>query len=74
MVRPSVSKKALEECPPAFSLLNRSLEKIDHRLEKLEERFVSLEKDVSALRVWGSILSFLFPSLLLGLLLWRLKL
>lgn len=59
------------EDPPTLS---RSLDKIERRLEKLEERMIGVEKEVSSLRVWGSILSFLLPSLFLALLLWRLKL
>ncbi|NSW77342.1 MAG: hypothetical protein HPY68_11330 [Candidatus Atribacteria bacterium] len=63
-----------EVSPPALSFVNKSLDRIDRRLEKLEERLLTVEKEVSSLRVWGSILSFLLPSLFLSLLLWRLKL
>jgi len=48
--------------------LERALNKIDRRLEKFDDRLGSLEREISALRVWGSILSFLIPSLLLSLL------
>ncbi len=58
----------------SLSLLSRELNKIDRRLEKLEERLTGMERDVASLRVWGSILSFLLPSLLLALLVARLKL
>ncbi len=48
--------------------LERTLNKLDRRLEKFDDRLGSLEREISALRVWGSILSFLIPSLLLSLL------
>ena len=62
-----------EETSSGFNYMGKSLDKIDKRLEKMEERLLSVEKEVSALRVWGSILSFLLPSLLLSLLLWKPK-
>ncbi|MCX7949735.1 MAG: hypothetical protein N2509_06440 [Treponemataceae bacterium] len=64
----------LEENPPPAFFAHKSLDRIDRRLEKLEERLLAVEKEVSSLRVWGSILSFLLPSLFLALLLWRLNL
>lgn len=73
MAKAPTSPKGPEGFPPAL-FLRKSLEKIDRRLEKLEERLLTVEKEVSSLRVWGSILSFLVPSLLLALLLWRLRL
>lgn len=59
---------------PAISYMGKSLEKIDKHLERLEERLLAVEKEVSSLRVWGGILSFLLPSLFLSLVLWRLNL
>ena len=63
----------VKEDNPTFKYMGKSLDKIDKRLEKMEERLLAVEKEVSALRVWGSILSFLLPSLLLSLLLWKLR-
>jgi len=70
-----MGKKAeREEGFPPLSYMETALGKIDRRLEKLEERLGAVEKEVSSLRVWGSMLSFLIPSLFLALLLWRLRL
>ncbi len=47
--------------------LERALNKLDRRLEKFDDRLGSLRAGDICLRVWGSILSFLIPSLLLSL-------
>ncbi|MCD6155479.1 MAG: hypothetical protein J7J32_00285 [Candidatus Atribacteria bacterium] len=58
---------------PEVYVILKSIDKLDRRFAQYEKRILSLEKEIAALKVWGSILSFLIPSLLLSLLLRGLK-
>ncbi len=45
--------------------ISRSLDKLERTLERTDDRMRTLEREIAALKVWGSILSILIPALLL---------
>lgn len=67
------AKKGEASASPETYVILKSIDKLDRRFTQYEKRILSLEKEIAALKVWGSILSFLIPSLLLSLLLRGLK-
>ncbi|HSV31609.1 MAG TPA: hypothetical protein VLH40_06265 [Atribacteraceae bacterium] len=46
----------------------RTLDKLERTLERADERLRAVEREITALKVWGSFLSILVPALLLALL------
>ena len=67
------AKKGEASASPEVYVILKSIDKLDRRFAQYEKRILALEKEIAALKVWGSILSFLIPSLLLSLLLRGLK-
>ena len=46
----------------------RSLDKLERTLERSDDRLRLVERELAALKVWGSILSMLIPALLIAFL------